>query len=616
MTGKYQLRFFIICILVFNVFQIALADEERVLRFSEFFDATSIDQLEKWDYSDNKNLFSMDNNRVKIQSKNNYIESLLMVKPQYWQFDASNFDLEFDFTVESGTPDLILFFNYRDKDNYYFLDVNEREKTMRKIVKDNVVFINHTPNDSSVIKVGQTNRIRLRFYEGELFFYVDGQLSWRVSDFTFNPNHFGRPILTDRNIMGKEQERLVFIDNFDFYSIPSHTILPMTAYMQNQWWWGTEEYDHAKKWTENNSQPDMQRWGCAVTSAAMILNYYGFITLPDKVTSLDPGSLNNWLKNESDGYTKDGLLNWLALTRLSSKISQAFYIEGGENLPKLETKITKIETKKIAVSEIKQKRPIILGIYGHFLVGKGYTYDETDLLINDPGYLYNKFSDHEIYSKKQLLSVRTFVPSFTDLSYFLLVTNDNLDFKIRDDTGREMELIIIDDSIEMLYQDLYTFDEHITARQVYLAKPSTGDYSLEILNQGEENEYQIQIFLYDKEAEYRSFVLSGISNQNIPEVKIEYKKEAIEESQLVNISNFDDLISLIEELQVSEIKKKYVYLLLKQLATFGQVANFDGKKRYWQLINDLLFKYKDQITINGLQALNQQMIGIENNYQF
>jgi len=83
--------------------------------------------------------------------------------------------------------------------------------------------------------------------------------------------------------------------------------------------WGTQVYNSANLWAPGSS--GISSWGCALTSAAMVFQYHKITKLPDN-SNLDPGSLNTWLKNHPDGYIRNGLVNWLALSRLS-KLAKA-----------------------------------------------------------------------------------------------------------------------------------------------------------------------------------------------------------------------------------------------------------------------------------------------------
>ena len=80
----------------------------------------------------------------------------------------------------------------------------------------------------------------------------------------------------------------------------------------------SQTYDGANYWSP--LAKTIKNWGCALTTYAMVLNYFGINKLPDGAI-LDPGSLNNWLK-KNNGYIdgkNTGYLNPLALSSLSKQ---------------------------------------------------------------------------------------------------------------------------------------------------------------------------------------------------------------------------------------------------------------------------------------------------------
>jgi hypothetical protein len=50
----------------------------------------------------------------------------------------------------------------------------------------------------------------------------------------------------------------------------------------------------------------------------MVFKYNGVKKLPNG-KELNPDTLNNWLITQKDGYIGNGMVNWLALSRLSKQ---------------------------------------------------------------------------------------------------------------------------------------------------------------------------------------------------------------------------------------------------------------------------------------------------------
>ncbi len=203
--------------------------------------------------------------------------------------------------------------------------------------------------------------------------------------------------------------------------------------------WNDDEYDTASAWSEN---PTIERWGCALTSSSMVLQYHGHSTNPD--------DLNNWLNSQPDGYIRNGLLNWLAVSRYTQ-------INSSPSSPTLEFRKHPASLSTLS-DEIDNSRPSIVKVPGHFAVVKGI--ENSDYLVNDPistNTLLSKVeSDHgDFYS-----SIYSYIPSTTDLSYILLVFDSDKGIAIFDPNGDKLEGYyfleepLIDDMSTMLNAEL------------------------------------------------------------------------------------------------------------------------------------------------------------------
>lgn len=124
----------------------------------------------------------------------------------------------------------------------------------------------------------------------------------------------------------------------------------------------------------------MKGWGCAVTSAAMVLKYYGLST--------DPGELNSWLKGQN-GYAWDSLGNgrcniyWsVAATRKESITWTGRY--DYRNVPADLSKIkTELNNGYPVIAEMCPNYVPFANSY-HFVVITGYS--GSTYYISDPWY--------------------------------------------------------------------------------------------------------------------------------------------------------------------------------------------------------------------------------------
>lgn len=221
------------------------------------------------------------------------------------------------------------------------------------------------------------------------------------------------------------------------------------------------------------TQKTIHEFGCALTSAAMVLQYHGHNINPDK--------LNDWLKNEPDGYIRNGLINWLAITRYTKLHDTA-------NSPSLEFKRL-LPTNENLTNELTNNRPAILKENGHFVVAKsilGNTFG-----INDPG--YSNRSDLTSYNNS-FLAINSFTPSHTDLSYMMFVVDPNINLKLFDNNNNPVDSQeFIEDPINNLIKPNQKSGSPV--KILILSKPQNGKYTLKLT--GSKGKYNLDSYLYD-----------------------------------------------------------------------------------------------------------------------
>ena len=189
--------------------------------------------------------------------------------------------------------------------------------------------------------------------------------------------------------------------------------------------WGSQEYDHANSlnlWCGST----IAQCGCAVTSAAMLLRYYGVDRSPTG-ESTDPGTLNNWLKvSKNKGYI-NGNVDWFAVVRYSK---QAHNIYG---TPIIDYVLPNLgENFLILNQELENGRPVILKEPGHFIVATGIT--GQTYLINDP-----RWQNRETLQSygNHFQEMRRFVETHSNLSGILIASSAPVEFLVTDQLGRK-----------------------------------------------------------------------------------------------------------------------------------------------------------------------------------
>ena len=305
--------------------------------------------------------------------------------------------------------------------------------------------------------------------------------------------------------------------------------------------WGIQVYDSALRWSPLN--PYIARWGCALTSAAMVLKYYGINSMPGGL-ALDPGLLNLWLKNEPDGYVGNGLVNWLAVSRLSKQAVLANNIVAFDALEY--TNVTG-ENKSSLLTDLEQQIPGILEVNpsahtSHFVVAKGTT--ANSFTINDPAQEFNSDTLLDRYNN-HFSSYGKLVPAQTDLSYIMFVASPSVSLTLKDDFGNT----VANSFIQHPFEDDTARGSAPTGdiTMLYYPKPATGGYTLTITGVAD-GVYRIESYLYDTNGEVQMFSLDGfIQNGSSDSLHIEFNRIQKDLDRETKIASFDSTIKDLDE---------------------------------------------------------------------
>lgn len=400
-----------------------------------------------------------------------------------------------------------------------------------------------SPGETHTIKIEvKDNRIKV-FADGSstpLIDYVDNVdpiLDGRVG-FMIEPSGIGLPTTTlyDNLIiesLGEVSEGLN-VPDVKQYSSP----------------WGEQEYDTASNWADN---PTISKWGCALTSATMALQYNGH--------DVNPGSLNTWLNN-NNGYLRNGSILWPAISRYS-RFSKNTTSPDGSLL-----EFKRYGKDEISLNELLDARKpglVKLPNPQHFVVVKGA--NTGDYLINDPGQenkalLSEAEGLHGAYTQVNVLS-----PSQTDLSYLVFVVNPGNTLNITDLNGNVYPF-------ENYLEEPLTDNETGTplndeALNVYmLPKPESGNYLIEV--SGPDGPFTLDSYLYDAEGNLEPQSFDGtIEGQRTVFFSTNFDKDDIANSDTVDVS-FDSLLDDLGDAYAEEKIDKKTYLALKKDVTLAK----------------------------------------------
>lgn len=375
---------------------------------------------------------------------------------------SPNWQVDFDWRLdESINMDRNFVWWWQDRDNWYDLKLYGTGITAQKVVSG----ISQPLENSHATFPFLANEIyhfTIKYQNQRLTVFINGQKVLDVYD--QNPLSAGNKTVALKTSLGSKRSVSSF-DNLQVFSLPQTITneLEVPFFKQTDAKWSNLEYDSAKLWS---TTPTIHRWGCALTATAMIMRYHQLNFLPNG-QEITPASLNEWLQNQPDGYIGDGLLNWLAISRLSANIHSKY------GTPKLEyqrlagTDLTK------QIEALTQNLPLIFNIAGHFLVANGYNQENQDFSILDPYYIFRNFKQHG----KELLSSRLFIPSYTDLSYLLFVTKADVDIKISTDPASTLEVERFEEKISDPVSGQET-----NWKVTQIRKPRSNNYQFEISN--------------------------------------------------------------------------------------------------------------------------------------
>ncbi|MBU0998069.1 C39 family peptidase [Patescibacteria group bacterium] len=348
------------------------------------------------------------------------------------------------------------------------------------------------------------------------------------------------------NGIGSTTSTMFEVDNIIVTPQMNDIVLNVPNVKQYDPSWKNEIYDHANIWATEKSS--IERWGCALTAASMVLQYYNHY--------ISPKELNNWLKSQKDGYLINGNLNWIAISRYT-KINSLLK----DNLSILELQFLNNDHEILNNEILAQPkgRPAILKIPNHFVVAKGIS--NNDYYINDPGSEKDKLSE----ITHNYLSLIKFSPSFTDLSYIMLVYDEDLKLSIKDPNNNKLSnkhFSIEKPPFDNIDQN-YSLNKNIGI--FYLPKPQNGNYKIDASKKGI---YTIESYMYNNQGDLTKKDIRGILNNNTQTIYINYGDK-------YNFSKEIDINIIINEVKTAFYEKMiYKKMIYKQITNQLNIAKY------------------------------------------
>jgi hypothetical protein len=355
--------------------------------------------------------------------------------------------------------------------------------------------------------------------------------------------------------------------------------------------WSSQVYDGANFWSPLSQA--IKNWGCALTSYAMVLRYFGIDKLPNG-TILDPGTLNAWLRN-NNGYIdgkNSGYLNPLAISSLSKKAIKINNITSFDGLEY--SRITSSNNLPL-INELNNNRPAILEEPSHFIVANGIKTNTFNII--DP-YFANR-TDLNFYNNT-FISLNKLLPSNTNLSYVLVAADKDVDIRIEDSHGNAVGEQFLQ---QPLVNDANNQQSGEPLKMDYLQKPLSGEYKVNLKSTNTKN-YDLGIYLYDKDGNANVENLPLILNSNkSTTININFDGQNANHSKTSKIVTFDSLISDIKELKsLHLISAKSADELIKSVKRIEK----DYHKKFKILTEFRLRIMKETLRLHDKRALGQE----------
>jgi hypothetical protein len=278
---------------------------------------------------------------------------------------------------------------------------------------------------------GKTYHLKIVVSTKNIKVFIDNTL---VRDLAVDIDGFPTGRIALRAGTGADPNSETYFDNIVVTNIDEAGggILPVPYFSQNALPWGPSEYDSAA--SLGIPSPTMDRWGCAVTSAAMILKYHGM----DEFTNgdpMNPGNLNHWLDN-NNGYQKrhgSSAIFWSSIQRLSKELfnagkSNVKLVHSGHK-PNVNT--TNLLNNDLTTEEIPHLLQVNTQWGSHYVVAKGIS--NNGYFVNDPEWNY---PDLTSFTNNSYQYTHRYLPSQTNFSYIEFVADPNVEVLVTDSQGR------------------------------------------------------------------------------------------------------------------------------------------------------------------------------------
>lgn len=468
--------------------------------------------------------------------------------------DVTNyqFDLDVDFP-DNVFKDRNLAFRFQQPDRWYGIKLTN--PNIIEFEKINLSGYNHFGNAyySKGFSPNNTYHLTFKITNNLLQFYINNELVHQALD--------QDPILETGTIslkgsIGTLGPTTTYFDNIVVTDLSSQkTILNVPFFSQQDPVWANVVYDSANKWANPDYQ-GIKNWGCAITSATMILNYHGISNNPSG-SATTPQTLNQYLK-DNDGYSLKGHLIWPSIVEYANKSIQSGQLSSDA---KSFDFLYETYNKDSVINDLKSEKSGIVRIVTdphstttvsddstHFVVAKGYD-SSNNIYIADPMLLTDDNPKiNEAYANKQFTKYARFMP-FTQPSYLWVFVHDDKNQAWIEHNNNKLG---IKNGIEYneINNGIFNLESvsggesttpMTSSWQYAIPKPPSGSYTLNITSPTQLIT-PLEIFAYDNNSNHQKLSKEILVSQNFTRViTINYDNTNAQNSSISVISSYASL---------------------------------------------------------------------------
>lgn len=604
MTNSNKLFFIILLISVFQIIFVSNINASKVIYSNDFESDQSgyfpsnweVKRNFQWDDRNKKCMSGSIPAEWKVASISGSKRAGIALSGPYCQTeiiptniiipDVSNYQYEVDMTFfGSASKDRNIAYRYNNGEEWYGLKF-----TTPTTIEFYKIF-NNSPwdvqyrfvNYAGGFRDNTTYRFKIITINNVLQFFVNNTLIHTIPD--VDPVLNSGTIALQASIGGLGANE-VYFDNIVVTDLseppkPLDYVLNTPFFSQLDPLWKNTKYDHSQWWAGKSGT--IGRWGCALTSAAMILRDNGYVVGPDNQET-NPKNLNTYLIKNASGYNKWGVVNWSAITQYAhdtkvagkvpadTKDLEYSYLSYNHNglmqwLDASHSSILKVQMAGRGTSTTDDDGY-------HFVVAKGYTNPDHHILLNDP--LSSTSSGVTLeasYSGKPAISMIQFKPSNTDLSYLWFMTESANSFTVTKD-GQPIQLS----------DDTYYLDGGITDgtggpspsnRTLALPKPESGKYVV-TLSSPTLSFATFETALFDQEARQKHQIANVLVGPNFPRTfTITYNHDDISKIKIKPYHSIYTLRQLIDYAHRNKWLRGDSYAHLKKI-----LVNFEWFEKH------------------------------------